>query len=79
MDKTTNPYAGHRYPTENIRHAVWLYFRFTLNGKHPYLWRAADQDGSTLDLLVQSRRGRNAAKRFFRKLPKGLCYTLSTT
>jgi putative transposase len=30
MNKKTNPYAGHRYPTEIIRHAVWLYFRFTL-------------------------------------------------
>jgi putative transposase len=31
MDKQTNPYAGHRYPTEIISHAVWLYFRFTLS------------------------------------------------
>lgn len=31
MDKKINPYAGHRYPTEIIRHAVWLYFRFTLS------------------------------------------------
>ena len=31
MDKKTNPYAGHRYPTEIISHAVWLYFRFTLS------------------------------------------------
>lgn len=102
MDKKPNPYAGHRYPTEIISHAVWLYFQFTLsfrdvedilayrgvivtyeairqwtlkvgqgdantlrrrqpkrgdkwhldevvltmNGKHHYLWRALDQDGS---------------------------------
>ena len=31
MDMKTNPYAGHRYPTEIISHAVWLYFRFTLS------------------------------------------------
>ena len=31
MDKKPNPYAGHRYPTEIISHAVWLYFRFTLS------------------------------------------------
>jgi putative transposase len=46
----------------------------TINGKHPYLWRAVDQEGYTLDILVQSRRDRKAAKRFFRKLLKGLCY-----
>ena len=110
MNKKPNPYAGHRYPTEIISHAVWLYFRFTLsfrdvedilayrgviityeairqwtlkfgqdyantlrrrqpkrgdtwhldevvltmNSKHHYLWRAVDQDGYTLDILVGS-------------------------
>ena len=44
----------------------------TMNGQRHYLWRAVDQDGYTLDILVQSRRDRNAAKRFFRKLLKGL-------
>jgi putative transposase len=46
----------------------------TIKGKHHYLWRAVDQDGHTLDVLVQSRRNRQAAKRFFRKLLKGLRY-----
>ena len=46
----------------------------TMNGKHHYLWRAVDQDGYTLDILVQSRRNTKAAKRFFRKLLKGLHY-----
>jgi putative transposase len=46
----------------------------TMNGKHHYLWRAVDQDGYTLDILVQSHRDRNAAKRFFRTLLKGLHY-----
>nr|ALZ45887.1 Mobile element protein [Sphingomonas sp. SH] len=36
--------------------------------------RAVDQDGHVLDVLVQSRRDRQAAKRFFRKLLKGLRY-----
>jgi len=40
-----------------------------------YLWRAVDQDGHVLDILVQSRRNAKAAKRFFRKLLKGLQYT----
>ncbi len=31
MNTSTNPYTGHRYPTEIISHAVWLYFRFTLS------------------------------------------------
>jgi putative transposase len=46
----------------------------TIKGKHQYLWRAVDQDGHTLDVLVQSRRNRQAAERFFRKLLKGLRY-----
>lgn len=43
-------------------------------GKLHYLWRAVDQDGHVLDILVQSRRSAKAAKRFFRKLLKGLRY-----
>ena len=39
-----------------------------------YLWRAVDQHGNVLDILVQSRRNAVAAKRFFRKLLKGLRY-----
>ncbi len=45
-----------------------------VNGKDHYLWRAVDQDGNVLDILVQSRRNKKAAKRFFRKLLKGLRY-----
>ena len=36
-----------------------------------YLWRAVDQDGDVIDILVQPRRDRRAAKRFSRKLLKG--------
>jgi putative transposase len=43
-----------------------------INGKTHSLWRAVDQDGNVLDILVQSRRNKKAAKRFFRKLLKGL-------
>ena len=112
MKTPSDPYRGHRFPTEIISHTVWLYFRFTLSfrdidellaargifvtyetirqwtlkfgqsfanelrrrqprrgdkwhldemvitmtGKHQYLWRAVDQEGYTLDILVQSRR-----------------------
>jgi putative transposase len=45
-----------------------------IRGKQHYLWRAVDQDGVVLDALVQSRRSAKAARRFFRKLLKGLQY-----
>ena len=41
-----------------------------IQGRRQYLWRAVDQDGDVIDLLVQSRRNRWAATRFFRKLLK---------
>jgi DNA-binding FrmR family transcriptional regulator len=41
-----------------------------INGRIHYLWRAVDQDGEVLDILVQSRRDKKAAKKFFRKLLK---------
>jgi putative transposase len=44
----------------------------TIHGKRSYLWRAVDQDDNVLDILVQSRRNTKAAKKFFRKLLKGL-------
>lgn len=132
MTPSTEPalYKRHRYPTEIIAHAVWLYFRFTLsyrdveellaargilvsyetvrqwcrkfgqtyanqlrrrrpqpgdkwsldevflkiNGEICYLWRAVDQHGNVLNILVTSKRDKQAAKRFFRKLLKGCCY-----
>jgi putative transposase len=39
-----------------------------INGEQKYLWRAVDQDGNVLDILVQSRRDTAAARRFFRTL-----------
>ena len=42
-----------------------------IQGRQQYLWRAVDEDGDVLDILVQSRRNRQAARRFFRKLLKG--------
>src|SRR4051794_33718680 len=132
MLTTTDPalYKRHRYPTEIISHAVWLYYRFTLsyrdveelltarginvtyetirqwclkfgqlyanqlrrrraqpgdkwhadevflkiNGKIQYLWRAVDQHGTVLDILVQSRRNKATAIKFFRRLLRGFTY-----
>jgi putative transposase len=118
--KNTNIYAGYRYPSQIISHAVWLYHRFTLsfrdieellaargitvsyetirnwcqkfgqryckllkknrrrlgntwyldevfiniNGVLHYLWRAVDQDGDEIDILVQKHKDKKAAKRF---------------
>jgi putative transposase len=45
-----------------------------INGKTHYLWRAVDQHGNVLDILVTSRRDANAATRFFRKLLTDLKY-----
>src|SRR5919112_4746989 len=41
-----------------------------LAGTKHWLWRAVDQDGFVLDVLVQSRRDKQAAKRRLRKLLK---------
>jgi putative transposase len=131
-DMTPEPaaYFGYRFPTEVIRHAVWLYHLFSLsfrdvelilaergvvvsyesirrwcirfgtdfatrlrkrrpkpgdtwymdevylriNGELFYLWRAVDQYGVVLDILVQKRRNGTAAKRFFKRLLAGLKY-----
>ncbi|MEE1806926.1 IS6 family transposase [Streptomyces sp. BE133] len=41
-----------------------------VNGELKYLWRAVDQNGNVLDILVQNRRDKAAARRFFRRLMK---------
>ncbi|HBH36558.1 MAG TPA: IS6 family transposase, partial [Gammaproteobacteria bacterium] len=45
----------------------------TIRGEKVYLWRAVDQDGDTIDLLVQKRRNKQVEKRFFHQLLKGQC------
>ncbi len=127
METKKPSYHRHRFPSEIISHAVWLYHRFCLSfreveellaergitvtyetirqwcqkfgpayarklkkrqgrlgdtwhldevfvaiqGKQQYLWRAVDQDGDTIDILVQRRRNKKAPARFFRRLLKG--------
>ena len=127
MKTKTPSYQRHRFPSEIISHATWLYHRFclsfreveellaergitvtyesirqwcqkfgpdyarklkrrqgrlgdtwhldevfiTIQGKQHYLWRAVDQDGEVIDILVQPRRNQQAAARFFRRLLKG--------
>jgi len=127
MKKPPPSYQRHRFPSEIISHAIWLYHRFclsfreveellaergitvtyetirqwcqkfgsayarklkkrqgrlgdtwyldevfiTIQGEQQYLWRAVDQDGDTIDILVQRRRNQRAAERFFRRILKG--------
>jgi putative transposase len=46
----------------------------SINSERHCLWRAVDQDGNVLDVLVQRRPNTHAAKKFFRKLLKGCRY-----
>ena len=39
-----------------------------MNGRRVYLWRAVDELGQVLDILVQEHRNADAAERFFRRL-----------
>ena len=122
----TISFARHQFPPAIIRHAVWLYVRFTLSyrdvedllaergldvsyetvrrwvlkfgplfaqelarrrprptsrwhldemaviiaGEQFWLWRAVDDEGEVLDLLVQRQRGKTAAVKLMRKLMK---------
>jgi putative transposase len=45
-----------------------------IDGRNHYLWRAVDQGGVVLDVLVQSRRNKGAAMRFLRRLLTGMRY-----
>ena len=119
-------FKRHRFPPDVIRHAVWLYFRFTLSlrdveellaqrgivvsreairmwvnkfgpliaanlrrrrcaasprwhldemvvkirGRRMWLWRAVDDEGVVMDMLVQRRRNKNAALKLLRRLLK---------
>src|SRR5215204_402848 len=42
-------------------------------------WRAVDQEGNVLDILVQRRRTKRAPTKFFPKLPPGLTYVPRVT
>jgi putative transposase len=63
----------HRHPRPGDKWHLDEVF-LTIDQERHYLWRAVDQDGHVLDILVQSRRNKKAAKQFFRKLLKGCQY-----
>ncbi len=56
------PRAGDKWHLDEVA--------ITIAGKKHWLWRAVDQEGVVLDVLVQSRRDQRAAKRLLRKLLK---------
>ena len=45
-----------------------------MKGKKHWFWWAVDQDGYELNTLLESRKNKETAKRFFRKLLKALLY-----
>ena len=76
MTLVRSVWAGIRSQAEKQRGSLgdtwYLDEVFTkIHGEHVYLWRAVDQDGDSLDILVQKRCNKKAAKRFLRKLLKG--------
>ena len=50
----------------------------TINGKRMYLWRAVDNEGEILEVLVQSRRNKKVALKLTRKLPRKQDFLPST-
>ena len=59
-----------RRPKPGLPRTYKVFIR--INGVLHYLWRAVDQHGVVLDILVQGRRNAAAAKRFFKRLLRGL-------
>ena len=53
-------------------HAQWHLDEMfvSIGGRRMYLWRAVDQNGEVLDVLVQAKRDKQAARRLLRKLLK---------
>jgi putative transposase len=77
--KSRHSKSSYRPDVRSPDHAFGLWFVFVkaFYAQPPVsvaLPRAVDQDGHVLYILVQSRRHKHAAKRFFRKLLKGLTY-----
>jgi putative transposase len=64
----SHPLSQNRLDNSIGKHLDEVFIK--INGEHKYLWRAVDQDGNVLDILVQNRRDKAAARRFFRRLMK---------
>jgi putative transposase len=59
------PRAGEKWHLDEVA--------IKIAGQKHWVWRAVDQDGIVLDILVQNRREKRAAKRLLRKLLKRQC------
>lgn len=72
VDKLGPQYAKRIKLRSDLPHPFWqLDEAYTkINGKMVYLWRAVDDEGTFLDVVVQSQRNTKAAMRFLRKLLK---------
>lgn len=57
----------------DIWHLDEVYLK--IDGVWKYLWHAGDQEGQVLDILVQPKRNKEAAARFFKKVLRGAVYT----
>ena len=68
---------NHRRPRPNCRWHLDEVF-VSINGKRLYLWRAVDDEGEVLEVLVQSRRNKKAALKMVRKLLKKQGFLPST-
>ncbi len=67
------PQIAHRLRHHRPRpHSQWHLDEMfvSMDGKRMYLWRAIDQNGEILDLLVQAKRDKRAALKLMRKLMK---------
>jgi putative transposase len=64
--RSRSPHPGDRWHLDEVF--------LKIQGRQQYLWRAVDQEGEVLDILVQPRRDKRAAMKFSRKLLKGLQY-----
>lgn len=60
-----------RGPMGDTWHVDEVYLK--IDGQQKYLWRAVDQEGQVLDILVQAKRNKLAAARFFKKVLRGTC------
>ena len=72
VDKFGSTYAKRLRSRSESPSPVWhldeVYTK--INGKMVYLWRAVDDEGTVLDVVVQRRRNTKAATRLLRKLLK---------
>jgi transposase-like protein len=63
---------SHNLLRDEARHGGDVFIR--IRGVLHYLWRAVDQHGVVLDILLQERRNGATAKRFFKQLLRGMRY-----